>query len=135
MSQFDFLFFFILFLFFFFVYFLLVLVWNLAHPFHALLQTLAANGVFYFLFCFLFSTSFFFPRFLELCIYFYNYVFLLPEANVCMCTFWVHPSNWWVILKSTHLLVGLFSKYECWVTDLFMPLYHFIFFELSLAFL
>jgi hypothetical protein len=31
-------------------------------------------------------------------------------------------------------LLGFFSKYECWVTDLIMPLYHFIFFGLSLAF-
>jgi hypothetical protein len=31
-------------------------------------------------------------------------------------------------------LLGLFSKYECWVTNLIMPLYHFVF-GLSLAFL
>jgi hypothetical protein len=29
---------------------------------------------------------------------------------------------------SCHLkLLGFFSKYECWVTDLIMPLYHFLF--------
>jgi hypothetical protein len=32
-------------------------------------------------------------------------------------------------------LLGFFSKYECWVTDLIMPLYHDNFFGLSLAFL
>jgi hypothetical protein len=32
-------------------------------------------------------------------------------------------------------LLGFFSKYECWVTDLIMSLYHFNFFELSLVFL
>jgi hypothetical protein len=24
--------------------------------------------------------------------------------------FWVHPSNWWVVLKSTHLLVEFLLK-------------------------
>jgi len=54
-----------------------------------------------------------------------------------MCRFWVHPSNWRVVLNSTHLLVGLgfFSKYECWVTDLIMPIYHFILFGWPPAFL
>jgi hypothetical protein len=27
-----------------------------------------------------------------------------------MCRFWMHPSNWWVVLKSTHLLVGFLLK-------------------------
>ncbi len=27
-----------------------------------------------------------------------------------MCRFWVHPSNWWVVLKSAHQLVGFFLK-------------------------
>jgi hypothetical protein len=30
-------------------------------------------------------------------------------------------------------LLGFFSKYECWVTDLTISLYHFILFELLLA--
>jgi hypothetical protein len=41
------------------------------------------------------------------------------------CWFEVYPSTCWVFSQ----------KYECWVTDLILPLYHFNFFGLSLAFL
>jgi hypothetical protein len=65
-----------------------------------------------------------------------SYVFILPKANECMCTFWVHPSNWWVILKSTHLLVGFLLKIWMlgnWFNHAFISFL--FFFELSLAFL
>jgi hypothetical protein len=42
-----------------------------------------------------------------------------------LCRFWVHPSNWWVVLKSSHLLVGFLFKYECWVTKWIMFSYQF----------
>ncbi len=40
---------------------------------------------------------------------------LLPQANGHTCRFWVHPSNWWVVLKSTHLFVGFLFK--IWMLD------------------
>ncbi len=30
--------------------------------------------------------------------------------KIWMCRFWVHPSNWWVVLNSTHQLVGFLLK-------------------------
>jgi len=53
--------------------------------------------------------------------------FFLPQANGCTrvnfgCT---HPING--LFQNLPLyLLGFFSKYECWVIDLIMPLYHFI---------
>jgi hypothetical protein len=42
---------------------------------------------------------------------FFVLFFLLPQANGrSMCRFWVHPSNWRVVLNSTHLLVGFLFK-------------------------
>jgi len=44
-----------------------------------------------------------------------------------LCRFWVHPFNWWVVLKSTHLLVGFI--FNIWMLgcaiDWIMSLYHF----------
>jgi hypothetical protein len=39
-----------------------------------------------------------------------SFMFLLPQVNGHEYRFWVHPSNWWVVLKSTHLLVGFLIK-------------------------
>jgi len=62
--------------------------------------------------------------------------FLLPQANGLACVDFgcTHPIDGLFWSLPIYLL-GFFSKYECWVTDLIMPLYHFIFFGLSLAFL
>jgi hypothetical protein len=61
--------------------------------------------------------------------------FLLPQASGLACVdFWciqfmgcfeIYPSTCWVF----------FSRYECWVTNLIMPLYHFIFLGCHLLFL
>jgi hypothetical protein len=51
-----------------------------------------------------------------------------------MCEFSVHPSNWWVVLKSTHLFVGFLVKIWMlgnWFNHAFIS----FFFELSFVFL
>jgi hypothetical protein len=40
---------------------------------------------------------------------------IAPSLWTCMCRFWVHSSNWWVVLKSTRLLVGFLFK--IWMLD------------------
>jgi hypothetical protein len=54
--------------------------------------------------------------------------FLLPQANVWACVDFgcTHPVDW-LFRNLPIYLLGFFSKYECWVTDLIMPLYHFFF--------
>ncbi len=56
-----------------------------------------------------------------------NKLLLLPQANGRTC----------VDLGAPIQLMGCFEVYlsTCWVTNLIMPLYHLIFFGLSLAFL
>jgi hypothetical protein len=57
---------------------------------------------------------------------------LLPKANECTyvdfgCTHQIDRSL-------TIYLLSFFSKYECWVTDLIMPRYHFILLSCHLLF-
>ncbi len=61
--------------------------------------------------------------------------FLSVQANgwVCVDFGFTHPIDGLFWSLPIYLL-GLFSKYECWVTDLIMYSYHFILFGLSLAF-
>jgi hypothetical protein len=60
---------------------------------------------------------------------------LLVIASACVDFGCTHPIDelFWNLLPI--YLLGFFSKSECWVTDLIMLLYHFVFFGLSLAFL
>jgi hypothetical protein len=63
-------------------------------------------------------------------------VFFIAQANgrACVsfgCTHQIDGLFWSLPIY----LLGFFSKYECWVSDLIMPLYHFNFFGLSIAFL
>jgi len=68
-------------------------------------------------------------------VFFNDQFFIAPSYWMRMCRFWVHPSNWWVVLKSTHLLVGFLFK--IWMLgNLFNHASISIYFiELSLAFL
>jgi hypothetical protein len=61
---------------------------------------------------------------------------LLPQINgrACVDFSYTHPIDGLFWSLPIYLL-GFFSKYECWVTDLIMPLYHFILFGLSFSFL
>jgi hypothetical protein len=61
---------------------------------------------------------------------------LLPQANGLGCVDFgcTHPIDG-LFWNLPIYLLGFFSKYECWVTDSMMALYHFIFLGLSLAFL
>jgi hypothetical protein len=54
--------------------------------------------------------------------------FLLPQANGHACVDFgsTHPIDMLFWSLPIYLL-GFFSKYECWVTNLIMPLYHSIF--------
>jgi hypothetical protein len=79
-------------------------------------------------------------------------IVIAPSTGTCR--FWVHPSDWWVVLKSTHLLVGFLLKIGMlgnWFNHASLsfyffllkirmlgnwfnhPSYHFTFFGLSLA--
>jgi len=62
--------------------------------------------------------------------------FLLAQANGwAFVNFWcTHPIDG-LFWNLPIYLLGFFSKYECWVIDLIMFVYHFIYFLLSLAFL
>jgi hypothetical protein len=67
--------------------------------------------------------------------FFFFLSFYCPQVNERMCRFWVHPSNWWVVLKSTHLLVAFLLKIwmlSNWFHHAFISF--FSFFGLSLAF-
>jgi len=61
---------------------------------------------------------------------------LLPQINGCACVdfSYTHPIDGLFWSLPIYLL-SFFSKYQCWVTDLIMPLYHFILFGLSFSFL
>jgi hypothetical protein len=62
--------------------------------------------------------------------------FLLAQANGWACVdFGCSHSIDGLFWNLPVYLLGFFSKYECWVTDLTMSLYHFILFGLLLAFL
>jgi hypothetical protein len=61
--------------------------------------------------------------------------FMAPNKWTCMCRCWVDPSNWWVSLKSTHLLFGFLFKIWMlgnWFNHATISFY---FFGLSLAIL
>jgi hypothetical protein len=58
-------------------------------------------------------------------------MYLLPQANGRPCVDFGCTKP----IDGSICLLGFFSKYECWVTDLIMSLYQFNFFGLSLAFL
>jgi hypothetical protein len=62
--------------------------------------------------------------------------FLLAQANGWACVDFGcnHPIDG-LFWNLPIYFLGFFSKYECWVTELTMSLYHFILFELLLAFL
>ncbi len=57
------------------------------------------------------------------------FMFLLPQANGCSCVDFgsTHPIDGLFWSLPIYLL-GSFLKYECWLTDLIMSLYHFLFF-------
>jgi hypothetical protein len=61
--------------------------------------------------------------------------FLWPQANglACVDVGCTHPIDGLFWCLPIYLL-SFFSKYECWVTDLIMPLYHFIFLGCHLPF-
>ncbi len=62
--------------------------------------------------------------------------FFLPQANGCTCVNFgcTHPIDG--LFQNLPLyLLGFFSKYECWVIDLVMPLYHFILWGCHFVFL
>jgi hypothetical protein len=46
---------------------------------------------------------------------------------------WIQSMGCFEIYSVTFMLC-FFSKYECWVTDIIMPLYHFIFLGCQLSF-
>jgi hypothetical protein len=65
---------------------------------------------------------------------------LLPQAtgHACVdfgCTHAIQLSGWFEVYPSTCWVSSQTLNVGCWVTDLIMPLYHFNFFGLSLAFL
>jgi uncharacterized membrane protein len=59
----------------------------------------------------------------------FNYLLLLPQANgpACVDSGCTHRIDGLCGSPPIYLL-GFFSKYECWVIDLIMFLYHFILF-------
>jgi hypothetical protein len=63
------------------------------------------------------------------------WMLLLSQANGCTCVDFgcTHPIDglFWSL---PNYLSGFFSKYECWVTNLIMLLYHFIFMGCHLRF-
>jgi hypothetical protein len=62
-------------------------------------------------------------------------IFLLPWTNGCACADFgcTHPIDGMFWSLPIYLL-GFFSKYECWVTDLIMPLYQSILLNCHLPF-
>jgi hypothetical protein len=64
-----------------------------------------------------------------------EFLFLLTQANGRTCVDFgcTHPIDGLFWSLPIYLL-GFFSKYECWVADLVMPLCHFIFLGCRLSF-
>jgi hypothetical protein len=62
--------------------------------------------------------------------------FLLPQANGCTCVNFgcTHPIDG-LFWNLPLYFLGFFSKYECWVIDLIVPLISFYFVGLSLCLL
>jgi hypothetical protein len=56
------------------------------------------------------------------------HIFLLPQPNRQACVdFWCTHLIDGLFWSLPIYLLGFFSKYDCWVIDFIMPLYHFIF--------
>jgi hypothetical protein len=72
----------------------------------------------------------YFPRQLSM-----KLIFLLPQANRRACVDFrcTHPIDG-LFWNLPIYLLGFFSIDECWVTDLIMPLYHFVFLGYHLPF-
>jgi hypothetical protein len=76
----------------------------------------------------LFRIVFFLHRLWLFMEFFFVMSLLLPQVNGWACVDFgcTHPIDGLFWSLPIYLL-GLFSKYECWITDLIMPLYHFYF--------